>query len=131
VLPKTIEQIRGLPVGMARAVLPTMPHVITRKCVGTCDSVCVDVCPVDCIVGPVPLDELRAVASRERRARFPTIQMFIDPDECVDCGMCLPECPADAIYEAGDVPAAYSEDIARNSDFFRRDPNGSDSLATR
>lgn len=97
-----------------------MPYVITKKCIGTCDSACVDVCPCDCIVGPVPLDELRAVAARERGARFPGIQMFIDPDECVDCGACLPECPADAIYLDRDVPDAHQEDIARNAAFFSR-----------
>jgi ferredoxin len=97
-----------------------MAHVITSKCVGTCDSACVDVCPCDCIVGPVPIDELRAVPPRDRGQRFPALQLFIDPDECIDCGACLPECPVEAIHHERDVPAAHVIDIERNAAFFRR-----------
>jgi len=97
-----------------------MTYVITRKCAGTCDSACVDVCPCDCIVGAVPLADLRAVPAGERGQRFPGVQLFIDPDECVDCGACVAECPADAIYCEDDVPAEYRDDIARNAQFFRR-----------
>jgi ferredoxin len=43
--------------------------------------------------------------------------MFIDPDECIDCGACQPVCPADAIYPDDDAPA---EDTARNARFFAR-----------
>ncbi len=94
-----------------------MTYVITQKCVGTCDSACVDVCPVDCIVGPIPLDELRAVLPGERAQRFPGIQMFIDPDECIHCGACVAECPVDAIVYETDASA---EDLARNAAFFVR-----------
>jgi ferredoxin len=87
-----------------------MAHVITQKCVGTCDTACVDVCPCDCIIGPVPRDQMRSV---------PGIQMFVDPDECIDCGACIAECPAEAIYLDADVPAQYQGDIARNAEFFR------------
>ena len=97
-----------------------MTYVITQKCIGTCDSICVDVCPFDCIVGPVPIAELRAVPAAERGARFPGVQLFINPDECTDCGACLPECPAEAIYADSDVPDAHRDDIARNAAFFRR-----------
>jgi NAD-dependent dihydropyrimidine dehydrogenase PreA subunit len=97
-----------------------MAYVITQKCVGTCDSACVDVCPCDCIIGPVALTELRAVPAAERGQRFPGVQLFIDPDECIDCGACVPECPAEAIYHEDDVPDALREDIARNARFFRR-----------
>ena len=97
-----------------------MTYVITQKCVGTCDSACVDVCPCDCIIGPVPLDQLRAVPVNERGARFPGVQMFIDPDECTNCGACVAECPADAIYLDTDVPDAHREDVERNAAFFRR-----------
>lgn len=95
-----------------------MAYVITQKCVGTCDSACVDVCPCDCIVGPVPVGELRAVPAGERGQRFPGVQLFVDPDECIDCGACLPECPAEAIYHEDDVPTQHLEDIARNAQFF-------------
>lgn len=95
-----------------------MTHVITQKCVSTCDTACVDVCPVDCIIGPIPLDKLRAVPAAERGGRFPGIQMFIDPDECICCGGCTPVCPVDAIYEVNTVPEAHRADIARNAQFF-------------
>jgi NAD-dependent dihydropyrimidine dehydrogenase PreA subunit len=97
-----------------------MAHVITQKCIGACDSACVDVCPVDCIAGPIAIAELRATPTKERAARYPGLQLFIDPDECIDCGACEPECPADAIYLDDDVPAAYRGDIARNAAFFGR-----------
>lgn len=97
-----------------------MAYVITQKCVGTCDTACVDVCPCDCIVGPVPLDQLRAVSHAERGQQFPGIQMFIDPDECINCGACTHECPADAIYLDDDVPTEHREDVERNARFFVR-----------
>jgi ferredoxin len=95
-----------------------MPYVITQKCIGTCDTACVDVCPCDCIQGLVPLDQLRAVPLAERGARFPGVQMFIDPDACIDCGACLAECPVAAIYADDDVPAEHQQDIERNAAFF-------------
>jgi ferredoxin len=95
-----------------------MTYVITQKCVGTCDSACVDVCPCDCIIGPIPLDQLRAIPAAIRGTTFPGIQMFVDPDHCIDCGACTAECPADAIYYEADVPIAHHEDIARNAKFF-------------
>ena len=78
-----------------------MTYVITQKCAGTCAQTCVDACPSDCIHGPID----------------PT-QLFIDPDECIDCGACLPVCPADAIYHEDDVPAEHRADIARNASFY-------------
>src|ERR1700751_2715523 len=97
-----------------------MAYVITQKCVGTCDTACVDVCPCDCIVGPVALDQLRQVPGSERGKRFPGIQMFIGPDECIDCAACLDECPVTAIYLDDPVPAEPRGDIERNAAFFRR-----------
>jgi ferredoxin len=86
-----------------------MAYVITQKCVGTCDTACVDVCPCDCIIGPVPRDELRG-------GKLPGVQMFIDPDECIDCGACIAECPVAAIELDRDAPPA---DVERNAAFFR------------
>jgi ferredoxin len=97
-----------------------MSYVITSKCVGTCDSACVDACPVSCIAGPISVEELRSVAANERGARFPGLQMFIDPDECICCGACVEHCPVDAIYDEGDVPTEHRGDILRNAAFFRR-----------
>lgn len=94
-----------------------MPFVITQACTGTCDTGCVDVCPVDCIAGPVPTETLRTVDPLERRTRFPTVQLFIDPDECTDCGACLPECPVEAIDDA-DALGPGNQDVLRNAAFF-------------
>jgi ferredoxin len=67
-----------------------MPYVITQKCLGEQYADCVDVCPVDCIH---PLDY--------QGKPF----MVIDPDVCIDCGVCLPECPITAIVAtAGEDP---------------------------
>jgi NAD-dependent dihydropyrimidine dehydrogenase PreA subunit len=97
-----------------------MAHVITHKCIGTCDTACVDVCPCDCILGPVPLAELRATSPGDRARAFPGVQMFIDPDECIDCGACIAECPVEAIYADTEVPVAHRDAIAANARFFGR-----------
>jgi NAD-dependent dihydropyrimidine dehydrogenase PreA subunit len=101
-----------------------MTYVITQKCAGACDTGCVDVCPCDCIVGPTPLSEIRAVPPRDRAAVFPGLQLFIDPDECIDCGACMAECPEAAIYYEEDVPPEHRVDIARNAAFFERSRKG-------
>ena len=72
-----------------------MTYIITETCVDLKDKSCVEVCPVDCIIG----------ADEDR-------MLFIDPDECIDCGACVDPCPVDAIYAEEDVPAdqaAYTE----------------------
>ena len=95
-----------------------MAHVITSRCVGTCNTVCASVCPVECIDGPIPLATLRATPEAERGRRHPALQLYIDPDECIDCGACLDECPVAAIYQEDDVPAEHHADIAANLRFF-------------
>ena len=63
-----------------------MTHTVTEACIKCKYTDCVDVCPVDCFrEGP----------------NFLTI----DPDECIDCAVCIPECPVNAIYAEEDVPA--------------------------
>lgn len=67
--------------------------------------------------GPVPIESLRSLDPLERRTRFPTVQLFIDPDECTDCGACVPECSVDAIHDAA-VLGANDQDVLRNAAFF-------------
>ncbi len=72
-----------------------MTYVITQPCVGVKDASCVDVCPVDCI-HPAPGE-----------SDFESVDMlYINPDECIDCGACEPACPVTAIFEESAVPAA-------------------------
>ena len=65
-----------------------MAFIITDPCIGTKDAACVDVCPVDCI------------HPRKDEPEFATTTiLYIHPEECIDCGACLPECPIEAIVE--------------------------------
>jgi len=69
-----------------------MTHIITRLCLR--DSGCVDVCPVECIVPGNPVD------------KWPWY--YIDPDTCIDCGACIPECPYEAIFAEEEVPSDFT-----------------------
>jgi ferredoxin len=64
-----------------------MAYVITQKCLGERYATCAEVCPVDCIHPGEYNGE---------------IFMVIDPDDCIDCGVCQPECPVDAIVDSVD-----------------------------
>ncbi len=63
-----------------------MTHVVTESCIRCKYTDCVDVCPVDCF-------------------REGPNMLVIDPDECIDCAVCIPECPVNAIYAEEDVPS--------------------------
>ncbi|ARU05400.1 ferredoxin [Comamonas serinivorans] len=74
-----------------------MTHVVSENCIRCKYTDCVDVCPVDCFIeGP----------------NFLTI----DPDECIDCAVCIPECPANAIYAEEDLPPGQEHMIALNAE---------------
>ena len=80
-----------------------MAYIICEPCVGTKDTACVDVCPVDCI------------HPRKDEPEFQTAEMlYIHPDECIDCGACEPECPWQAIFEEIAVPEVFAEDTKLN-----------------
>ncbi len=73
-----------------------MTYVITSPCIDVQDQACVEVCPVDCI----HFDE------------GDDVMLYINPDECIDCGACEPACPVTAIFAEDDVPgdqAAFKE----------------------
>lgn len=82
-----------------------MAFVITRLCRDCVDGSCVDACPVDAIVEHLP----QATESDLPR------QLFINPDDCVSCTRCAPECPWEAIYDEADVPEAFNSDIELNA----------------
>src|SRR3982751_2151355 len=74
---------------------PEMTHVVTDSCIRCKYTDCVEVCPVDCFhEGPGFL--------------------VIDPDECIDCAVCIPECPVNAIYVDTEVPAAMVQFLDLN-----------------
>ncbi|MEP7054727.1 MAG: ferredoxin [Actinomycetota bacterium] len=76
-----------------------MTYVIAEPCVDVKDKACIEECPVDCIYE----------GGRS---------LYIQPDECVDCGACEPVCPVEAIFYEDDVPAAWKEYTKANKDFF-------------
>ena len=86
-----------------------MAYVIAKPCVGVKDTACVAVCPVDVIH---PTGEEAAFAAAE--------QLFIDPANCIDCGLCVDECPVRAIFAEHELPSEWSEFIAKNAAYFGR-----------
>src|SRR2546422_9048300 len=76
-----------------------MAYIIVRLCRDCLDTGCVAVCPVDCIYEYTGTD----------REQWPN-QLYIHPDECIDCGACEPECPWQAIFEEVAVPAGVKDD---------------------
>ena len=89
-----------------------MPHVIAEPCIGTKDTSCVSVCPVDCI------------HPTKNEADFGTVnQLYIDPDTCIDCGACVPECPFEAIFPEEDVPTEQLAFIKLNAELSRKWPS--------
>lgn len=86
-----------------------MPHIITEPCIGTKDTACVAVCPVDCI--HPRKDEGEFTASS---------QLFIDPDTCIDCGLCVDECPVKAIFPEDDVPEEWKKYISVNAEHYKK-----------
>jgi len=79
-----------------------MAFVVTQLCKDCVDTACVAVCPVDCFYQPNEISE-----------SSPNM-LLISPDECIDCAVCEPECPWEAIYPEEDVPDVFEADIALN-----------------
>ena len=86
-----------------------MTSVIGEPCVDVKDTACVDVCPVDCIH---PTSEFGELFDNEP-------QLYIDPEECIDCGVCEPECPVEAIYADDALPEEFEHFIEINANFFK------------
>ena len=73
-----------------------MTYVIAEPCIDEKDRSCVDVCPVDCI---------------HEAGRM----LVIDPEECIDCGACEPECPVEAIFPEDALPEKWATFVAINA----------------
>ena len=80
-----------------------MTYVVTESCIKCKYTDCVDVCPVDCF-------------------REGPNMLVIDPDECIDCTLCVPECPVEAIFAEDDVPDALKEFIGMNAELAKQWP---------
>jgi ferredoxin len=80
--------------GGAKLLIP-MTYVVTESCIKCKYTDCVDVCPVDCF-------------------REGPNMLVIDPDECIDCTLCVPECPVEAIFAEDDVPDSQKEFVEIN-----------------
>ena len=74
-----------------------MTHVVTESCIKCKYTDCVDVCPVDCF-------------------REGPNMLIIDPDECIDCAVCIPECPVEAIYAEEDIPEGQEKFTELNAE---------------
>ena len=74
-----------------------MTYVVTDNCPSCRFTDCVSVCPVDCFHGDGDM-------------------LYIDPEECIDCGACEPECPVEAIFEDTDVPEGQEKWIELNAE---------------
>jgi len=79
-----------------------MAHVVTGRCVGNKYTDCAAVCPVDCFY---ELDD--------------PPMLVIDPDTCIDCQLCVSECPVHAIYAEDEVPEPYQEWIEKNAELYK------------
>jgi ferredoxin len=88
-----------------------MPHVITGRCVDTKDQSCVEVCPVDCIHPAKNID------GEEAFNQSP--QLYIDPNVCIDCGACVPECPVEAIFMDDELPEEFKQYAQINADYYK------------
>jgi NAD-dependent dihydropyrimidine dehydrogenase PreA subunit len=87
----------------------TVAYVIAEPCIDTKDNSCVEVCPVDCI-HPTPdepdYDEVK--------------QLYIDPEECIDCDACVEACPVDACFAEDQLPDEWQPYIQINADYFKQ-----------
>ncbi len=84
-----------------------MSYYIAEPCIGTKDTACVEVCPVDCIHPTKDEDNFEEAK-----------QLYIEPDTCIDCGACEPVCPVTAIFPEEELPEKWNEYIAINTDYY-------------
>jgi ferredoxin len=82
-------------------------YIICEPCIGTKDTACVDVCPVDCIH-----------PRKDEKAYEMADMLYIHPVECIDCGACVPACPVDAILPMDEIPRRWSAFPGKNAEFY-------------
>ena len=96
-----------------------MAFVIAETCIGTKDTACVDVCPVDCI-HPAKNRDYHGGPESQGAKNFDEVpQLYINPQECIDCGACVPVCPVTAIFVLEDLPEKWGNYTQINADYFK------------
>jgi NAD-dependent dihydropyrimidine dehydrogenase PreA subunit len=83
-----------------------MAYVITDGC--TKDFLCVEACPVDCIhpkQDEAGIDEVP--------------QLYVNPDDCIDCGACVPVCPTNSLYALSDLPEEFAQFTEINATYYK------------
>ena len=96
------------PANQPRGSHETVTYVISEPCIGEKDNSCVEVCPVDCI-HPTP-DE----------PDYDNVeQLYIDPDECIDCDACVEACPVDACFAEDQLPEEWAKYTQINADYYK------------
>tara|TARA_B100000530_G_scaffold328063_1_gene268496 strand:- start:60 stop:368 length:309 start_codon:yes stop_codon:yes gene_type:complete len=97
-----------------------MSFIIGNKCVGVCDTACVEVCPVDCINGPLSVTDRGAEVEKMTDEEKKGLQLYINPVDCINCGACVPECPVEAIYmdEEEAIAEGELEAVQKNYKFY-------------
>jgi ferredoxin len=86
-----------------------MSYWIAEPCIGTKDTACVEVCPVDCIHPTKDDDDFEAAE-----------QLYIDPETCIDCGACEPVCPVTAIFPDEELPDKWADFREKNTQYFQK-----------
>lgn len=83
-----------------------MAYVIAQPCVDNNDQSCVAVCPVDCITADASVDR----------------KFYVDPDTCIDCGMCASACPNEAIFRSDQLPPEWAAYAQVDAAWYREQP---------
>jgi len=84
-----------------------MTHIVAEPCINCKYKECVEVCPVDCF-------------------HEGSNMLYIDPDSCIDCELCVPECPVEAIFGEDDLPDKWKKYIGMNEEGSKIYPNIND-----
>jgi NAD-dependent dihydropyrimidine dehydrogenase PreA subunit len=84
-----------------------LAYVIAEPCIGTKDNSCVEVCPVDCIHPTPDEPDYEGVE-----------QLYIDPDECIDCDACVEACPVDACFAEDQLPEEWTKYTPINAEYY-------------
>lgn len=84
-----------------------MAYVIAEPCIGVKDTACVEVCPSDCIH-----------PTRDEAGFEDAEMLYIDPEECIECGACESACPVSAIFADEDLPEEWQAFRNKNAEYY-------------